>query len=127
MTFSQGFLGGVGLLGKTRGYAMLVALGVLLAVAAVGSLHEPGGAADNARIEAAEAFEQVLVDACTTAIRFDHPRAKIGFTSAARSMPDHGFLVVVPFKVGKVQRQARCIGRDGGLAEFSVERVSRVL
>lgn len=70
---------------------------------------------------AAAQLEESTVDLCRESIRFEHPRAKPGFTRSARALPDGSFQVIMPFAVGKVERQARCIGRRDGSFEFGVE------
>lgn len=74
-----------------------------------------------AHLTAAAQLEESTVDLCRESIRFEHPRAKPGFTRSARALPDGSFQVVMPFAVGKLERQARCIGRRDGSFEFGVE------
>lgn len=120
----NGFIQGLtGETKPTRVAAFAVAAAAfVLAVSMLPS--KPGGHAENLRIEQAERLEQTAVDACRTSLKFENPRAKPGLTRVARSLPDGSFLVVVPFTVGKAERQARCVARADGLLEFSVERAS---
>lgn len=72
-------------------------------------------------VAAAEALEEATVEGCRASLKFEYPRAKPGLTRVARALPDGSFLAVVPFKVGAVTREARCIGRRDGSLEFGVQ------
>lgn len=104
-----------------------VALFALVAVAALldwpaFNASQPARQAEAQRVASADRLETVTGDMCDAAVRFEHPRAKPGFTAVNRALPDGAWLVVVPFTVGKVERQARCVGRADGSFEFAVER-----
>jgi hypothetical protein len=99
--------------------ALITALG--LAVANIPRPPEADRVAYRAQQVAAAQLEESTVDLCRESIRFEHPRAKPGFTRSARALPDGSFQVVMPFVIGKVERQARCIGRRDGSFEFGVE------
>ena len=92
-----------------------------LAMANIPRPPEAERAAYRAQQSAAAQLEESTVDLCRESIRFEHPRAKPGFTRSARALPDGSFQVVMPFAIGKVERQARCIGRRDGSFEFGVE------
>lgn len=70
---------------------------------------------------AAAKLEQSTADLCEASIRFEHQRAKPGFTRVARALPNGSFLIVQPFKIGKLERSARCVGYLNGDFEFTVE------
>lgn len=92
--------------------ALLVALCLALAQVPRGAPNVPDRMAE---------LEQVTVDACNLAIRSEFPHAKAGFTRVVRPLADGTFLAVVPFSVGRLQRQARCVGSHHAPLEFGVE------
>ena len=99
----------------------LVVLGLTLAIAAVPRPPAAEREAYRQQMAAAEALEEATVEGCRASLKFEYPRAKPGLTRVARSLPDGSFLAVVPFKVGKIEREARCIGRRDGSLEFGVQ------
>lgn len=91
-----------------------------LAAASIPRPPEAQRIAYRAAQSAAEALEESTVDLCRESIRFEHPRAKPGLTRSARTLPGGEFQVVMPFTIGKIERQARCIGRRDGSFEFEI-------
>ena len=94
---------------------------VLFGISQVPRPPEAERVAYRAQQAAAAQLEESTVDLCRESIRFEHPRAKPGLSRVARALPDGSFLVVMPFAIGKLERQARCIGRVDGSFEFGVE------
>lgn len=90
---------------------------------AIGQIPRPSEAeriAYRERQQAAATLEETTVDACRAAIRFEFAHARPGLTREARALSDGSFLAVIPFSIGKLQREARCVGKRDGTIEFGV-------
>lgn len=118
----DGIFNGFGLRTTAQRFSAFALVALLLAcIAMLPQAPKAERVAYEQRLTAAERLEQTTVDACAASIRFEHPRAKPGFTRTARTLPDGSFLAVVPFTVGKLERSARCVGRADGSFEFLVQ------